>query len=166
MLTQVNSRQVAEAAPRLEAFAEHPHRPPHPPTGPLLELLCPRRRPQSVESTPRLMSWVSEESHVLLCQGVQPDTSHGTQTHRCSQAVRPLGSCERHRQKPKLLLVIFRAALAGCGGFGSAPGLKFGLHQAGGPGQARPHPHDARIRRSGVVSLERGGKAVRHENEN
>ena len=67
----------------------------------------------------------------------------------CSQAVRPLGSCERHRQKPKLLLVIFRAALAGCGGFGSASGLRFGLHQAGGPGQARPHPHDARIRRSG-----------------
>jgi hypothetical protein len=99
------------------------------------------------------MFWVSEEFHVLLCQGVQPHTLHGAQTHRCcllaGGAVRPLGSCERHRQKPKLLLVIFRAALAGCGGFGSAPGLRFGLHQAGGPGQARPHPHDARIRRSG-----------------
>ena len=71
------------------------------------------------------MSWVGEESHVLLCQGVQPDTSHGTQTHRCSQAVRPLGSCERHRQKPKLLLVICRAVLAGCGGFCSALGLRF-----------------------------------------
>ena len=83
------------------------------------------------------MLWVSEELRVQLCQGVQPDTSHGTQTHCCSQAVRPLGSCERHRQKPKLLLVICPAVLAGCGGFCSALGLRFSLHQASGGAESR-----------------------------
>ena len=68
--------------------------------------------------------------------------------------------CERHRQKPKLLLVIFRAALAGCGGFGSALGLRFGLHQAGGSQAGASLTHEARIRRWSCASLERGKKTL------
>ena len=111
------------------------------------------------------MLWVGEESHVLLCQGVQPDTSHGTQTHRCSQAVRSLGSCERHRQKPKLLLVICRAVLAGCGGFCSALGLRFSLHQASGGGLALAHRDREDRAAQSCTSMERVEKGELHSDQ-